>query len=72
MVNNPQLTKIKQLLEDKFIPQNQQLVEEVGVDDNGDAQVTEVWNCKVTQGTEVYHPYYNLGNSEIKDLTVNF
>ena len=26
MVNNPQLTKIKQLLEDKFIPQNQQLV----------------------------------------------
>ena len=41
MVNNPQLTKIKQLLEDKFIPQNQQLVEEVGVDDNGDAFVMQ-------------------------------
>jgi len=44
---------------------------DIFVDDNGDAYVTEVWNCKVTQGTEVYHPYYNLGNSEIKDLSVS-
>ena len=43
---------------------------DIFVDDNGDATVTEKWRCNVTQGTEVYHPYYNLGNSEIKDLTV--
>ena len=43
---------------------------DIFVDDNGNANVTEVWKCNVTQGTEVYHPYYNLGNSVIKDLTV--
>ena len=43
---------------------------DIFVNDNGDAYVTETWKCNVTQGTEVYHPYYNLGNSEIKDLTV--
>ncbi len=43
---------------------------DIFVNKNGDAQVTETWQCNVTQGTEVYHPYYNLGNSEIKDLTV--
>lgn len=44
---------------------------DIFVDDNGDAYVTETWKCNVTQGTEVYHPYYNLGNSKIKDLTVS-
>lgn len=44
---------------------------DIFVDNNGNAYVTETWKCKVTQGTEVYHPYYNLGNSEIKDLTVS-
>ena len=43
---------------------------DIFIDDNGDAHVTETWKCKVTQGTEVYHPYYNLGNSEIKELRV--
>ena len=43
---------------------------DIYVDDKGDAHITETWKCNVTQGTEVYHPYYNLGNSEIKDLTV--
>lgn len=43
---------------------------DIFVDDNGDAYVTEIWKCNVTEGTEVYHPYYNLGNSKIKDLTV--
>ncbi len=43
---------------------------DIFVDNNGDAYVTETWKCNVTQGTEVYHPYYNLGNSVIKDLTV--
>ena len=34
---------------------------DIFVDDKGDAYVTEKWECNVTQGTEVYHPYYNLG-----------
>ena len=44
---------------------------DIYVDNNGNAQVTETWVCTTTQGTEVYHPYYNLGNSEIKNLTVS-
>ena len=43
---------------------------DIYVDENGDAQVTETWNCYVEQGTEVYHPYYNLGTSEITNLSV--
>ena len=60
-----------------FIPKGveansiQSISMDIFVDDNGDAYVTETWNCKVTQGTEVYHPYYNLGNSVIKDLSVS-
>ena len=48
----------------------QNIFMDIFVDDNGDATVTEKWICNVTQGTEVYHPYYNLGNSVIKDLSV--
>lgn len=48
----------------------QKISMDIFIKENGDAQITEVWNCSATQGTEVYHPYYNLGNSEIKDLTV--
>lgn len=43
---------------------------DIYVENDGDAQVTETWKCNTTQGTEGYHPYYNLGNSEITDLTV--
>lgn len=48
----------------------QSIAMDIFVNDNGDATVTETWRCNVTQGTEVYHPYYNLGNSVIKDLSV--
>lgn len=44
---------------------------DIYVDNNGNAKVTEVWNCNATQGTEIYHPYYNLGNSKITDFTVS-
>lgn len=44
---------------------------DIYVDTNGDAKVTETWNCNVNQGTEVYHPYYNLGNSKITNLNVS-
>ena len=44
---------------------------DIFIEENGDAKITEVWECRTNQGTEVYHPYYNLGISEIKDLTVS-
>ena len=43
---------------------------DIYIQEDGDAKVTEVWECNTTQGTEVYHPYYNLQTSEIKDLSV--
>lgn len=43
---------------------------DIYIDSNGDATITEKWECNTTKGTEVYHPYYNLGNSEIKNLKV--
>ena len=49
----------------------QKISMDIYVDNNGDAHITETWNCRTTEGTEVYHPYYNLGNSSIKDLTVS-
>lgn len=44
---------------------------DIYVDKNGNAKVTEVWNCDTNQGTEVYHPYYNLGKSEIQNFSVS-
>lgn len=43
---------------------------DIAIDDNGTATVTEVWDCRTDEGTEVYHPYYNLGNSQITMLSV--
>lgn len=43
---------------------------DIAIDDKGTATITEVWNCTTNQGTEVYHPYYNLGNSQITMLSV--
>lgn len=44
---------------------------DIYVDNNGNAEVTETWNCSTSQGTEVYHPYYNLGESQIINLKVS-
>ena len=44
---------------------------DIYVDNNGDAEVTEIWSCNTTSGTEGYHPYYNLGNSKITNLRVS-
>lgn len=44
---------------------------DIFVDGDGDAVVTEKWNANVTEGTEGWHPYYNLGNSEISNLLVS-
>ncbi|MCL2859594.1 MAG: DUF2207 domain-containing protein [Oscillospiraceae bacterium] len=43
---------------------------DISINTNGNAHVTETWNCNATQGTELYHPYYNIGNSNISNLTV--
>ena len=44
---------------------------DIYVDNNGNATVEETWVCRTDNGTEVYHPYYNLGKSEIENLTVS-
>ena len=41
---------------------------DIYVDDEGTATVTETWNANVTEGTEGWHPYYNIGSSEIFDV----
>ena len=38
---------------------------DIYIDDLGTATVTETWDCNVTQGTEGWHPYYNLGETKI-------
>ena len=45
---------------------------DIEIDDEGSAHVIENWKCVTIEGegTEVYHPYYNLGNSTITDLYV--
>lgn len=45
---------------------------DIYVESNGDANITETWKVDADSGTELYHPYYNLGNSQIKDLTVSY
>lgn len=40
------------------------------IDKYGNAHVTEVWDAKLTSGTEGYKPYYNLGDSKITDFKV--
>ena len=40
------------------------------IDALGNAHVAETWKCTAYNGTEVYHPYYNLGNSKITNLSV--
>ena len=40
------------------------------IDNYGTAHVEEIWTAYVSEGTEGWHPYYKLGNSEISDLQV--
>ncbi len=43
---------------------------DIYVDNNGDAHIKEEWTADITEGTEGYKPYYNLGNSEIINYKV--
>ena len=44
---------------------------DIYIDKNGNAEVTEKWVCSTNEGTEAYHPYYNLGESQITNLRVS-
>ena len=43
---------------------------DIYVDEIGNAQVTEIWDCYATKNTEWYHTYDNLGKSKITNFTV--
>ena len=38
---------------------------DIYVDIEGTATVTETWKANVREGTEGWHPYFNIGNSNI-------
>jgi len=44
---------------------------DVYIDSNGNAKITEVWDAYLSQGTEGYRPYTNLGNSTISNFSVS-
>lgn len=44
---------------------------DIFIDIYGNATITETWDAYVDQGTEGWHPYYNLGNSEISNVAVS-
>ena len=48
-----------------------QISMEIYIDESGNAQVIEQWNCNTNTGTEIYHPYSNLGKSQISNLVVS-
>lgn len=43
---------------------------DIYIDKNGNANVTEVWDMIVSEGTEVYKSMYNLGDREISNFKV--
>lgn len=38
---------------------------DIYLSDTGDATITETWHTYLDEGTENYHPYFNIGNSKI-------
>ncbi|MEE3343515.1 MAG: DUF2207 domain-containing protein [Bacilli bacterium] len=44
---------------------------DIYLDNDGTAHVTETWIASVNQGTEGYHPYYNLGEARLTNLHVS-
>ena len=43
---------------------------DIYIDKNGNAHVTEIWDYTADSGTENYHSYKNIGNSEFTNFTV--
>lgn len=44
---------------------------DIYVDENGTGHVTETWKAYLSQGTEGYKPYYNIGNAKITNFSVS-
>lgn len=44
---------------------------DIFVDNNGNANVTEIWDYTVNSGTENYHSFKNVGNSRFRNLKVS-
>ena len=44
---------------------------DVYIDENANAEITETWKVKGTDGTEWYHPFRDLGNSKISNYNVS-
>ena len=44
---------------------------DIKVDELGKATITETWDCAVYEGTEGWHPYYNLGESNIRVVSAS-
>ena len=44
---------------------------DIVLDKLGTATITETWNADVSQGTEGWHPYYNLGKSTMKVISAS-
>ena len=44
---------------------------DVFINKDGSASITEIWSANLNQGTEGYHPFYNLGNSSIDFKSVS-
>ena len=44
---------------------------DVYIDKNANAEITETWEVRGTDGTEWYHPFRDLGQSKISDFTVS-
>ncbi len=49
----------------------QQIDMDVYIDSNGNASITEIWQANLTQGTEGFRPYTNLGNSSVSNFSVS-
>lgn len=43
---------------------------DIYLDEEGTAHVTETWSADLSEGTEGYKPYYNLGNAKITNFKV--
>ena len=44
---------------------------DIVLDEYGTATITETWKANVNQGTEGWHPYYNLGKTQIEVLSAS-
>lgn len=44
---------------------------DIYIDKSGTAHVTEVWSANLSEGTEGYKPYYNLGEAKVTNFKVS-